>query len=732
MTTMRASGARSAAMLLAAMLLLVAPGRSGAQEAPSDFIELKSADHIRYDVERRIVSASGHVTFAYQDVEVSSDELVADLRANTAVLSGNVVLRTRGQEFHGETLLVHLETREWEFSQTAGAISPQYFERGVVSPLYLGAREVTGWPDRLVVRGASFTTCNLAQPHYELTARRLRIWPGRKLIADHAALYLLGEHLLTVPWFVVPLREPQRQPFLPLVGQDEFEGYYLKTILNYVITGNSYGAAHLDLMTRRGFGKGLDHTELYPRGRSDLYLYQVHNTTTGADELTVRGAHQQDFGGGLNLRATADVRSDNYYYVAGSRVTNSQLALTHQRAGSSSSLAFDYNQTGGAFDFTRFSTALRHDERGRRYGLSFDSRYDNQTTFTAAADQEVNNRLELTDHETRMDARLLLTKRFDPDGDAYTGDDFYQVVDRLPELLLETDTYRLRAAPAGLPARLTLSVGNFSERPTFLEAYRVYFGYQGIPETIRLGPATRLNAQTRFQQYLYGDRDHTAQYAYGGNVRLEQDFGDDWRAQLGYALLEPKGYTPFRFDYLGNYRSAAFDLNYRRGERYSGQVRTGYDVRSSRWQDVVTRLDLPVSRTLQVGVSGGYDPNRGRWRPPLARFRFGDYRTALDLSARYDADQGKLQRATASLDWAAGSKWRVQLLSSYDGLQHQLVYGEVLLTRDLHCWEAMAYYSLQRNLFMLNFRIKAFEWGKPNFPVGRYGQYLDTSLGEWY
>jgi hypothetical protein len=709
------------------------PSAEGTEPLPSDFIELKSADHIRYESERRIVRASGNVRFAYQEVEVSSDDLVADLELDRAVLSGNVILRTKGQEFRGETLLVHLDTRQWEFTRARAAISPQYFERGVLAPLYLGAGEVLGLPDHLRVLGASFTTCDLPQPHYEVTARRLRIWPGRKLIADHATVWILGRRIFTLPWFVIPLRQPQRQPIVPVVGQDEFQGAYLKTLINYVLNDSSYGSGHLDFMSRRGIGTGIEHAQIYPHGRTDLYLYQVHNTTTGANELTARASEQQDFGGGLSLRASADLRNDNYYYTAGSRVTNTQVALTSQRQGGSSSLGYDYSSTGGAFDFTRWSVSLRDDERGPRYGLSLDSRYDSQSTAPGEAnDLEWNNRVELTDHERSMDARLVVSKRFDPDGNAYTGDNFYQVVDHLPELMLETDSYRMKAALAGLPAHLTLSFGNFAEQPTGLEAYRVYFGYQSIAHTIRLTKTTRVNLQPRFEQFLYGDRDHTAQYDYGGNVRLQQDLGGYWQAQLGYALLQPEGYTPFRFDYVGAYRTAAFDLNYSRGQRYRAQIRTAYDARFDRWQDVVARLDLPLHRNLQFGVSSAYDPNHGMPRDLLTRFRFGDYRTALEVSADYQPQQGRLSRVTGYLDWVANSKWRMQLLSSYDGVQRQFVWGEVLVTRQLHCWEATAYYSLQRNMFELDFRIKAFEWGKPDFGVGRSGQYLDTSLGEWY
>jgi hypothetical protein len=727
------AGAPVARLVAVALVVVLAITPLQAADEGDDFIELRGADYVRYDAEQGVVRARGDVRFAYREVEVSSDDLEADLRADRALLSGNVTLHAQGQEFHGDTLLVHLDTREWEFTNVRTAISPGYFERGVRSPLYLGAREATGFEDRLQVRGAEFTTCDRPHPHYEITARRLRIWPGRKLIAEDAAVWLLGKHVMTLPRFVVPLREPQRQPFIPLVGESQLEGRYLKALVNYVRTDNSYGTAHLDLMSRRGLGAGVEHTEIYGAGRTNLYLYGAGGTTAGAQEWTARGADEHDLGGGLTLRANADIRNDSSYYQADSRVINSQVALDRQSGLSRSGLALDYSRTSGSFDFTRLSTSLRHDQRGPRYGLSLDSRYDRHSTVSGQGnDLELNNRLQLTDHQARMDLRLVVSKRLDLDRADYPGDNFYQVVDYLPELTLETDTYRLRAAPLGVPARLSLSVGNFSEHPTDLDAYRVYLGYEALPATVRLGPSTRVSAQGSLRQYLYGDRDHTAQYAYGGNARLEHDLSEHWQTHVGYTLLEPKGFTPFRFDYIGAYRSAAFDLTYNRGERRRAQVRTGYDARLSRWQDVIARVEAPLHRNLQLGLSGGYDPNRGEPRDLLARLRFGDHRTTLDLGARYQPGSGKVQRVTGTLDWVADPKWRLQVLTSWDGLQHKFVYGEVLLTRDLHCWQAVAYYSLQRNLFRLDFRIKAFDWGRPDFDVGRYGQHLDTSLGEWY
>ena len=72
-----------------------------ADNAPRDFLDLKSADQIRYDAESRTVHAQGNVRFGYSDVEAEADALKADLRVNRAVLTGAVTLRARGEEFHG-------------------------------------------------------------------------------------------------------------------------------------------------------------------------------------------------------------------------------------------------------------------------------------------------------------------------------------------------------------------------------------------------------------------------------------------------------------------------------------------------------------------------------------------------------------------------------------------------------------------------------------------------------
>lgn len=717
-------------------LALVVALAVGAGAAPAEEYPLElSGDSVRF-VERphRTVLATGQVHADYRGLSIAADELSADLDANTAVFKGHVVLTARGGDFEGETLFIDLETSHWEFAQPHSALPPAFFQGGVVAPVYLSARRVTGGGPTVLAEQGDFTTCDLAQPHYHLLAREVTIYPGRKLIARHTSLWLRNRRVLTLPYFWASLKEQTRQPFVPEVGNNEIDGRYLKTLFNYALSDTNWGTVHLDFMSRRGVGAGVDHNFSFPKGLAQLSLYQAANRATGETEFTGRFTDEQQLSSDTTLRLASDYRRHAAYYLAGSTVSTNSLQLTKQTHGSLTSLSLYDSRSQGFTDLGSTTLTFRHERSGPDLSGSFESSYERRTTFPGQADdQELNPRLQLLDRQRRLDLTLLASRRLDLDGNAFKGDDAYYVLDRLPELAATTDSARLGLASlARLPTRLELRVGEFHEQPTNLTAYRVYFGADASPRPIHLDSQTTLTAALRFRQTAYGDPDHTAQYAYGLTTNLRRGLAPHLTADLNYYLLQPEGYTPFQFDYLGRYQWAAGGLTYQRGLRQRASLLTGFDLQTNRWQDLMFRAETPLSRTLRLVGSTSYDVNRGEPRDLVAQTRFDDYRTAWSLGVRYDPRLRIWRRVSSELDWQATPKWRIAYLTGYDGLERRFIYNEVLLIRDLHCWEARLYYSQQRRLFQFDLRIKAFQWGPGGFGTGQFGQYLDTSQGQPY
>lgn len=703
---------------------------SDSEQVPVDL----SADRLRYHPERREVVAEGQVRMDYRDFHVQADYMKADLKEETAQFSGHVKLTAQNEDFFGDSLVLNLRTQTWEFTYPRSELSPAFFKTGVLEPLFVGGEKVGGSAEDLQITRGSFTSCTLREPHYHIEAKQISIYPKQRLVARKVSLWAGKSKLFTLPYFFVSLREHRRQPFVPEVGESEYEGKYVKTLWNYLLGDRSYGSVHLDFMEKQGLGKGLDHSYLFPKGKSSLYLYQMANRATGRQEWTGRLEHEQSLSEDFDLRLLSDYRHYTYYYAAQSSVSNTQLSLARRRPDGSSRVMFDYWLTQGLGRYQAFSTSLSHDIVKPSGSISVQSNYQAHTTAPGNADDlELNTLVRWQDYHGDYDLDLLVQKRFDLDRGQYTGDNFFQAIDRLPELTLSTTTQKMGWRPVRqVPGRMSLTVGNYYENPTKLGAYRVNLGYDLYPNTIRLGKDTDLRVIGNFKQTFYGDQDKTAQYAYGGNVNLRSQLGSHWTASFNYHLLEPKGYTPFRFDWIGRYQSLAGGLNME-ADRARIALLSGYDFRSKRWQDLLARMDFQLRDNLRFLTSAAYDLNQRKPRDIINRIEFfSGAKLRVRLGSRFDPNQKRWRRAMLDLYWQLTPKWRVEALTGYDGLQRKLLYNEVMVTHDLHCWEARFQYSLQRKMFRVDLRIKAFEWGRRDFGVGRYGQYLDTSTGEWY
>lgn len=128
--------------------------------------------------------------------------------------------------------------------------------------------------------------------------------------------------------------------------------------------------------------------------------------------------------------------------------------------------------------------------------------------------------------------------------------------------------------------------------------------------------------------------------------------------------------------------------------------------------------------------SVAYNLNNGQWRDLVSQFHYDRSEVfSLGVDTRYDMEEARMRRVSTNLAWVINPKWRVQWLGGYDAPNKKLLYNEILVTRDLHCWDVSAYYSYQQKYFYLYFRLKALNIPLPQFGIGRGGQILGGGQG---
>ena len=693
------------------------------------------------------VIARGSVRATYRNFAVTSESAVADLRTKIATFTDNVVLTVDEQDVHGTQLSINLETRAWTFEAARIQLRPELFPELIRAPIFLSGREVTGRAQEVAtVTNGGFTTCNLDHPHYFVDAGSATVWPGRKLIARNAVFYALGRQIFRIPRLAVPLRRIEdRQNLSPQVGQTVEEGVFLKTAYSFLATLRNTGNLKLDLMSRKGIGLGLEDHYNLANAFGSLYLYQLHDRNRNLNTLTGRFTHQHQLGT-VQATFTSDYRANSFQFSPQSASLANDLRLVRTRSGASTTLGIRQGIDRGFGRFKNLTSSLQHSQSfGGRSSANIGFDYFRLTSPILvdgkpidAANAQLVSRFDFRRQEPRFEWNLRMDRINDLSDEVFIrqAGTRFAGTERLPELELTTSSEQLkRTLPFGLPARFNLAVGRYREDLGRVETERAVTEVHIPPRIYKLADKLNLTAGAGFRQYFYGG--NTAQYSLDASAEVVRRIGDKSSAALTYRLLRPRGFTPFRFDFIGKYNVLNARLNLQETERFKLSMFTGYNFgqRDFRWQDLTARLLYVPSDRYLIYTSTGYDLNRHQWRSLINQFRVrlpDDFR--LDLGTRYSIERSKFDSIKVQLDSPIGTKWHIRANSGYNGFTKNFDYRNVQLVRDLHCWELALVWVDQRGFWnerglRLNLRIKAFPLFD-SFGVGQFGQALDTSVGE--
>ncbi|MBI3920633.1 MAG: LPS-assembly protein LptD [Armatimonadetes bacterium] len=224
------------------------------REEPKPLSGSITARKQEFDLDENQVHAEGNVRMEYADMQLESDTLDVDLKAQSIEASGNVRVKARGGLLEGNRFLYRFGTREGSLD-TARVT----FERAVFQGKQL---ELKG--DEVAIRAASVTTCSReTNPHYRVTCRSLVVQPGKQARLNHVTLWLGSHRILTVPKHVVSLAKakPTRARLVPKPAVSGTDGLLLQSGFNYPLSKNPAGPEiefELGLSTKRGFRGGAE------------------------------------------------------------------------------------------------------------------------------------------------------------------------------------------------------------------------------------------------------------------------------------------------------------------------------------------------------------------------------------------------------------------------------------------------------------------------------------------
>jgi hypothetical protein len=697
--------------------------------------------------EGRVVTFRGPVRVTYGDYVITSDAAIYREAPGIAEFTGNVTLRSPEQTVTGDAMSLNLHTREWRVRRGRTELTPELLQQGTLSSIYVRSTQIAGAPGAVELGESAATTCDLPNPHYEIRAREILVYPGDRLVAKGAALYVFGRRMFSLANLVVPLRDYYRRgTLLPQVGQSDSEGYFLKYARPYRAGGNN-GLLHLDLLSKRGIGTGIDQAYRLFGGAGSLLLYNVLPKAGVPQETSGRLQHRQQWG---NLTGTfeTDYRRSSYTYAVAPNTETTSLntdinLLRQEPGGPTTSLGLHMNRDSSGTSFSNLSTNFSHSQQftptlAGEFGIDYLASH-----FTGGDTGQLNSRMEMRRRAGALDLTLAAndSTQFGDQTGGFFG------IERLPELTLSTDTFRFQHGRLAdsFPARLSLSLGQFHEGQGLTDTNqpRALIDFNIQNKEWDWGDSSfRLNAG--FRQAFYGDGG--AQYVISGNPSIDWALGRESSMVFSYTYQNPAGYTPFRFDFPYRQNRVESTLDLRRGDRLGLGIRTGYDFDADprfRWQNVTLHARWMPTPNALFTLATSYNPNPldlpqgSTFSQAHLQTVIGELRIRvpnglrLDLGARYDPARSGFPAAKGQIDTALGSKWHLTALVGYDGFTR---FNDFMLVRDLHCWELALVRVDHRDWrreqsWMLMLRIKAFP-PLERFGLGQSGQAIDTSVGD--
>lgn len=653
-----------------------------AAEAEEELDISLTAEYITYEKvnEEDLIIAKDGVQLKYQDIEIKADYLKINLTTNLFFASDKVLFKQDETETKCEELTYNWKTKKIILLRLRGELTGE----GIKGKLYYQGEKMENFPETVEFQEGGFTTCELEEPHYRIVAKEMIVYPKDKIIARNISWYEGKMKIITLPYFLIFLDRKTQQPILPKIGQNSADGWFVKTNFNYYIDEKSYGTLYLDWFEERGIGVGFEHTleigkENNP-GETLLSLYQIKEKNTNEYKLTGRLNYKQEFKEeNIKTQVILDYNGTKTKGSNPSNVLKSQFSFDKVGENYNLKLTGKYNFSGEELENLNLdgNVTLKHNYTiSDEFSSALTLLYTDKNPINQEADREFKPKWDLKYKGDGYTLDIIAEKRFDLDGDTFTGENVSKVIDRLPEFIFIKPSAQI--GETKITYTIEGSVGHFHEIGTEEDNVRgeMIFNFK---RPFDFGDYITITPTGIFQQdvYLTGE----ARYLLGGKIDIKASYNDFISATLSYNYNKTEGPTPFNFDYIAPLtENISGKLTLTPSEKIKLDLSTNYNFVTETFGNLVGKFEYKPKEDWKLDFSTGYNLNTMDWNKKI--------NTQLDLQLTED--------------------WKVKYKGVVDLEDFKLTNSVVGITRDLHCREITINYKQATKSIWVEFYIKAF------------------------
>jgi len=546
------------------------------------------------------------------------------------------------------------------------------------------------------------------------------------------------------------------------MGHNEIEGDFIKSFWDY-----PYGTFLLDLMSKKGTGYGIDNPyTLSSREAGSYYAYHLDEADTGISDWVykIRYNLKTDQGSTVSLSHSFS----KLYLIPGGRMDQSDYNASLKNKYFKANLDVLDNRWGNqelinlnlSNDNNNYSLYLNQgmtDPRAISSSQRFSHNqtiFDKNTTLNLSAnyltniskvgipgDERLDLSYDLNSNQSLYQLRIHEDWYMDLDRGLYTGDSNIQYLEKQPEITLSLNPVDLKL----FELNSSLGYGYYHE-VAYVPAlggnrdYATgrYAAVLSVDKTIPLVLFSSLSLSCGVCQYLYqpGDQMYSFSEDLGLNTNIKNIVTNDVLFTRGIS----EGNTPFLFDRLGTkYSSIRDTLAVKYLDKFKWTATGGYNYESKQYFNIDTSLLLAPLSLLTLNFVSGFDIENQKYLDLSTRATFSPFKGLNNqTTVLQDLNSGYLKNASNYLDYEMGTEkewlnhWHFILGNVYNPQTQDFRLVDIMVEKDLHCWDLKCTYSDYRKEFAIVFTIKAMPGEQVGYAGNRgfYFDALEKALGD--
>lgn len=201
-------------------------------------------DNVSFDDLTGDVLAEGDVTVKQDQETLFSGVIHGNTKKTEVWIDGVLTFIQPGAKLVGQTL-------HYNYTSHIGDIGAV---QGIIDKEHVTGKKIDLLPDRYVIYNGTTTRCPAKVPDYHVSASKVIIWPGEKLIAYNAEFWIKNKVIFTLPIYEHSLRKDDNDKSeFPRLGYTSRDGVSISQYWEYPLFNHLAAYVDLDYYSKAKF-----------------------------------------------------------------------------------------------------------------------------------------------------------------------------------------------------------------------------------------------------------------------------------------------------------------------------------------------------------------------------------------------------------------------------------------------------------------------------------------------